>query len=970
MDVLRCQLCNKELTQEEDICKACLEKQRSFAPQGAASVVKKSTRAFFLKQWLSRRSFLAGTTATLAGLLAPPWRSLFQFNTHSTAASPLRLDFESGDLSFWTAEGEAFLNQLVRGDRFTTSQARPGLVPIGGDYWDGPHPVGHQGDYWISTEDYLTGTLLSDEFSIMKDFPWFSFLISGHDDLAAHNVSLLVRATAANKKTLAGSYPLVRLAGQGAYYKAFEATGHGNEIMRRVSFDATQFAGERARIYIVDSATSGHLNVDDFQFTSAAPQTISTEAGERDITAEVWGFADIHSHPMAHLAFGSIIFWGELDGPIATALPWCTPAHGQGGTGIGTSEGNVLMAFFESTGYGSGIGHLVGGYPQFDGWPRFTTLVHQQMYIDWIRRAYDGGLRLLVAHAVNNELLASQYNGVQPYDDRTAVEQQIAAMKTLVANHSDWMQIAYSSAEARSIIQQNKLAIVLGVEVDSIGNWKDDSAVTEADVTSYLNHLYNDLGVRHLFPIHMTNNVLGGPAIYNDIYNVTNYFLHKDYFQVEDGSPLGIQFRLEVDPGPGPILARVALGYNPPDAEYAQFSQGQVNTAGLTDLGLFFIQTMMSLGMIVEIDHLSQKAVEQTLALAEQNNYPVVAGHTMFRELAWKWEDETQSIHKCANEQSKSATQVERVRNLGGMVAPIVNQVDVRNVGDVIPSLAGKIAADSAGSATSWASAYLYAVEKMGGRGVAVGTDTNGFAKLNGPRFGLNASYYLDSNVAGWDVDPLRRQLRQAQVEAQTNGVRYDKPILDPRHYRFEGVLEGNVYDETDRDIWQAVGLYYAGLNPWTDSSIPDINDAVANFAKGFFATSESQLEQPGLFTGDAPYQQKAAYLVKTGQMPSSSDASETQTLYPKVLAIWQRWLAMQGNNTPLTRSYAGNRDFDINIDGVAHYGMLPDLFQDLKNVGLTDNDLVPLFRSAEDYIQMWSLAEERSAAIRAASGS
>jgi hypothetical protein len=333
----------------------------------------------------------------------------------------------------------------------------------------------------------------------------------------------------------------------------------------------------------------------------------------------------------------------------------------------------------------------------------------------------------------------------------------------------------------------------------------------------------------------------------------------------------------------------------------------------------------------------------------------------MFRELAWKLNNETACIHKCASEQSKSADQVERISKLGGMVAPIACQVDVRNVGDVIPSLAGKIKVDSAGSASSWASAYLYAVEKMGGRGVAIGTDTNGFAKFNGPRFGLNASYYLDSNVSGWDTDSMRKPLRASQVAAQTNGVLYDKPLTDARHYRFEGVLQGDVYDDTDRNIWQAVGLYYAGLNPWTNSNIPDINDDVANFAKGFFATSASQLLTPGVFTFNAPYEQKAAYLVKIGQTPSSSDDQETKTLYPKVLAIWQRWLAMQGNNKPLTRSYAGQRDFDINIDGVAHYGMLPDLFQDMKNIGLTDADMVPLFRSAEDYIQMWAKCEARS---------
>ena len=63
-----------------------------------------------------------------------------------------------------------------------------------------------------------------------------------------------------------------------------------------------------------------------------------------------------------------------------------------------------------------------------------------------------------------------------------------------------------------------------------------------------------------------------------------------------------------------------------------------------------------------------------------------------------------------------------------------------------------------------------------------------------------------------------------------------------------------------------------------------------------------------------------------------------------------------------LTRSTAGERrDFDINIDGMAHYGMLPDLLQDLGNIGLSVDDLAPLFRSAYDYVQMWEKCEQRA---------
>ncbi len=75
----------------------------------------------------------------------------------------------------------------------------------------------------------------------------------------------------------------------------------------------------------------------------------------------------------------------------------------------------------------------------------------------------------------------------------------------------------------------------------------------------------------------------------------------------------------------------------------------------------------------------------------------------------------------------------------------------------------------------------------------------------------------------------------------------------------------------------------------------------------------------------------------------------------------------MNGDNAPLSRSFAGEeRDFDINLDGMAHYGMLPDLLQDMRNVGLTAEDLIPLFRSAYDYVQMWGTCVKRAPRIAA----
>lgn len=63
----------------------------------------------------------------------------------------------------------------------------------------------------------------------------------------------------------------------------------------------------------------------------------------------------------------------------------------------------------------------------------------------------------------------------------------------------------------------------------------------------------------------------------------------------------------------------------------------------------------------------------------------------------------------------------------------------------------------------------------------------------------------------------------------------------------------------------------------------------------------------------------------------------------------------MDGPNEPLRRCTAGPRhDYDFNLDGLAHYGLLPDFLQDLKNLGLTAEDLAPLFHSAEEYVNLW----------------
>jgi hypothetical protein len=60
-----------------------------------------------------------------------------------------------------------------------------------------------------------------------------------------------------------------------------------------------------------------------------------------------------------------------------------------------------------------------------------------------------------------------------------------------------------------------------------------------------------------------------------------------------------------------------------------------------------------------------------------------------------------------------------------------------------------------------------------------------------------------------------------------------------------------------------------------------------------------------------------------------------------------------------LQRERSGSRTFDLNADGVAHYGLIPDLLADMQQHGGT-GQLRSLFRSAEAYLRMWQLAYAR----------
>ncbi len=305
---------------------------------------------------------------------------------------------------------------------------------------------------------------------------------------------------------------------------------------------------------------------------------------------------------------------------------------------------------------------------------------------------------------------------------------------------------------------------------------------------------------------------------------------------------------------------------------------------GLNKYGVVLLEELMARGFIIDIDHMSEKSTDTALTIAEKYQYPLMTSHSWFRDLLYSGEIEfdattnepygTSSVNKVAHEAGKRSDQVERIGRLGGMVAPILFQGDIAGLKRCVPDLAGKVKDPCASSSTSIAQAYLYAVARMGGRGVALGSDINGAADLPGPRFGTAAAF-------GTNHDRFRIKQRRGEIERQANGVAYIEKIKDHRWHRFDNTGPG-AYDEEECDIWQAITQYKAGFNPLIhqrpEHSMPEprfkefwevmrggrTQDSVDHLTIGFWKADLNELAQDDPIE-KWPDEMRAAYFFKKG---------------------------------------------------------------------------------------------------------
>lgn len=183
-----------------------------------------------------KRLLLLLLCATCVTALANPAR----IRPTGADGKPLNLDFETGTLKDWVAEGDAFRNQPVQGD---TVQARRGDM----------HSR-HQGNYWIGTYenggDAPLGELTSVAFKVSH--PFASFLVAG------------------------GSSPetCVELVDESTGKTFFKISGYDSEQLRPVVVDLKKELGKKIFIRVIDHASGGwgHINFDDFVFYDERPK--------------------------------------------------------------------------------------------------------------------------------------------------------------------------------------------------------------------------------------------------------------------------------------------------------------------------------------------------------------------------------------------------------------------------------------------------------------------------------------------------------------------------------------------------------------------------------------------------------------------------------------------------------------------------------------------------------------------------
>jgi hypothetical protein len=481
-------------------------------------------------------------------------------------------------------------------------------------------------------------------------------------------------------------------------------------------------------------------------------------------TADVRGLLEAHMHGMAFESFGGRAHCGRPWHPygVTRALVDCPDHYPANGAG----------AVFENILNGNPAGtHDPVGWPTFRDWPAPRSLTHEQSYYRWIERAWRGGLRIFVNLLVDNHALCAIYplkhNSCNEMDGARLQARRLHEMQDYIDAQSGgpgegWYRIVDDPFEARQVINDGKLAVVMGIEVSlpfDCGEYLDVPRCSADDIDAGLDELYA-MGVRQVEIVNKFDNALTGVAGDGGTYGVITNFANR----YETGHWLDMRTCVEADDhtmhahdNPQINLIDDASSRLPGSegrdqllggalSVFAGASGGAVapvyprtphcNQRGLTPLGAHAVRRLIEKGMLFDPDHMSALGRQQALDILEEAGYSgVISSH------GWSSEDA-----------------IPRIYALGGVVTPY--------------------AGDSTGFVRAWQAAKAVAASSTPAGvvfGFGYGADQNGLGGQGGPR----------NPPEDADVDyPFRGPLGDVTIDRQRSGERvYDINVDGVSHY-------------------------------------------------------------------------------------------------------------------------------------------------------------------------------------------
>ncbi|MGH2817245.1 MAG: peptidase [Actinomycetota bacterium] len=482
---------------------------------------------------------------------------------------------------------------------------------------------------------------------------------------------------------------------------------------------------------------------------------------------EVRGFLDAHLHMMAFEFIGGRVRcgrpWHRFG--VTHALVDC-PDHEPGGHGAALEA--VLSGGDPVT------GHHTDGWPTFEGWPRPGSLTHEQVYYKWLERAWRGGLRMFTNLLVDNGQLCRAYpfkrNSCNEMDGVRLQAQRLRELERYIDAQSGgpgegWFRIVTDPFEARRVINEGKLAVVLGIEVSvplDCGLTLDMPKCDLDDIDERLQEVY-DLGVRQMELVNKFDNALSGvtgdsgstgPVVNAGNFGETGRFWRFETCDEHDGHAHDKQqLNLHDDsPAPGELSDRdsifgAILAVAGKSGAAPVYPEGpHCNVLGLSPLGEKMIREMAERGMIFDPDHMSARARTQGLDLTESLGYSgLVSSHG--------WADDT--IYP-------------RIYEQGGVVTPH--------------------AGDSAGFVEKWEKHKAWADERFY-FGFGFGSDVNGFSAQGNPR-GADAENPVSYPFTGFGG---------VAIDQQQSGTR-------PYDINTDGVAHYGLYPDWIEDLRRQAG--------------------------------------------------------------------------------------------------------------------------------------------------------------------